>query len=81
MIQLDDFARDIITTRNGVNVLVDTRYIPWPLGHGYETGVYRCKKGKPDFENEIDCKRYGESKTAADEGHCKMINKWMKETL
>ena len=84
---LDDCARDEIITRNGKQVVIDTRYVPYPLGHGYETQVFA------QFTNQIghmvtdygkgvlDEKRYGESKTAAETGHTKMVNKWIKEIL
>ena len=77
-VKLDDFARDEVVTRNGKRVVIDTRYVPYPLGRGYESMVFRAaeKKGKA-----LDEKHYGESKEAADTGHAKLINKWMKETL
>ena len=77
-VQLDDYARTEVTTRNGKAVVIDTRYVPYPLGRGYESMVFRAsdKKGKA-----LDEKHYGESKSAADAGHTKLINKWMKQTL
>ncbi len=81
-ILLDDYQRDVIVTRNGKHVVVDTRYVPWPTGRGYETQVFRCNSnGTVTNYKSLDENRYGESKTAADAGHTKMINKWMKETL
>ena len=80
---LDDYARDVVVTRNGKHVVVDTRYVPWPLGRGYETGVYRCNTNGTvtNYITELDGKWYGESKEVADIEHVKMINKWIKETL
>lgn len=76
-VKLDDYARDEVTTRNGKRVIVDTRYVPYPMGRGYETLVFRNSlKGKV-----LDEGHYGESKEAADRGHTKFINKWMKQTL
>ena len=84
-IMFDDHARDIIVTRNGKTVMVDTSYVPWPLGHGYETQVFHCSASgnitKGNAVKPLDEKQYGESKTAADKGHAKMVNKWMKEVL
>ncbi len=82
-ILLDDYQRDVIVTRNGKHVVVDTRYVPWPTGRGYETQVFRCNSNGTvtNYIKELDCKSYGENKKAADAGHTKMVNKWMKETL
>ena len=79
---LDDYCRDIIKMANGKWVLIDTRYVPWPLGRGYETGVFPCTvNGKPNYGRELDVRTYGNDKYAADEGHVELVNKWMKEVL
>ena len=79
---LDDYCRDIIETANGKRVLIDTRYVPWPLGRGYETMVFPCTvNGKPNYKKELDVQTYGNNKVAADEGHTDLVNKWMKEVL
>lgn len=79
---LDDYSRDIVTTRNRKHVVIDTRYVPWPLGRGYETQVFRAtSKGVANYIKELDCQTYGNDKEAADAGHAEMVNKWMRETL
>lgn len=78
---MDDFARDEIMTRNGKIVVIDTRYVPYPLGRGYETQVFEKTRKGVNHNRVLDEKRYGENKIFADDGHGKMINKWMKEVL
>ena len=80
-VTLDDFTRTEIITKNWKTVVIDTRYVPYPLGHGYETMVFPKNGSKVNYKRVLDEKRYGESKIMADIGHAKMINKWMKEVL
>lgn len=79
---LDDFARTVVATANGKHVLIDTRYVPFPLGrNNYETSVARCNtNGKVHHWKELDVLTATEKETA-DMNHAAMINKWMKEVL
>ena len=71
-----DFWRDLIKTRSGKFVLVDTR---WTLDHGWETMVFKANKnGEVTNWLDLDCARY-DSKEAADCGHSDMVNKWIKD--
>ena len=81
-IRLDDKARDEITTANGKRVLVDTQYVPFPFGYGYETMVFRVRKdGSLDAMNPLDKRSYGEDKESAEAWHTEYINKYIKATI
>jgi len=70
-----DFWRDLIKTRNGKFVLIDTR---WTIDAGWETMVFSANKnGEVTNGLDFDCVQYG-SKEEAAVGHTEIINKWMK---
>lgn len=73
---------ETVITSNGKEVRISTRYVPYPLGHGWETLVLLLgKRGEPlkaSYEKPLDEKRYGESAYAAENGHKKLVNKWLK---
>ena len=77
-----DAMRDVVTTRNGKHVLIDTRYVPFPIGNGFETGVYQCNaKGTVvNYKKELDGNRY-KNDDLAEVGHREMINKWSENVL
>ena len=74
---LDDYSRDIVTTRNGKCVVIDTRYVPWPLGRGYETQVFQqCpqRTGAVNYKKELDYREYYKSFMARRKGK----NTWQR---
>ena len=73
----DFVKRDVVRTRNGSAVLVDTRYLT-PL-IGFETMVFKydlVSNSVTDWANELDCKRC-ESAAEAERIHKEMITKWV----
>ena len=73
---LDGRATDIIQTRTGKYVYIDTC---WTIDHGWETMVFTCdKNGNVTSWVDIDVMIYA-TKTDADEGHTEMINKWLRK--
>lgn len=81
-LELNGLLYETVVTANGKTVDISTRYVHYPLGHGWETIVLLCgKKGLPlkaSLEKPLDEKRYGESAYAAENGHKKLVNKWLK---
>ena len=82
-VMLDDKALTIVTTKNKRHVMIDTQYVPFPLGrNSYETMVFRCKRnGAPRIPYEALDEAIADTKEQADINHTDMINKWMKEVL
>ena len=74
--------RDIVMTGNGEYVLIDTSYVPFPIGRdSYETSVTRCNKnGKVNHWKELDVLT-AKDKETADVNHAEMINKWMRGVI
>lgn len=81
-LELNGVLYESLITANGKQVDISTRYVPYPFGHGWESIVFLCgKKGLPlkaSLEKPLDYKRYGESVYAAEKGHEKLVNKWLK---
>lgn len=73
---LDGRATDIIQTRTGKYVYIDTC---WTIDHGWETMVFPCdENGNVTSWSDIDCEIYAEE-SDADKGHTEMINKWLRK--
>ena len=67
---------DIITTKNGKYVLIDTCYT---LDHGWESMVFECDcDGNVKSWIDLDVEIY-DTMDEANEGHQEMINRWMNK--
>lgn len=79
--KLDEYARDIVTTSNGKQVFIDTRWVPWPAARNcWETLVLPMENSSPNFGRELEIYHY-ETAEAADIGHAEAVNRWMHRAL
>ena len=74
----EDFCYNIIPLSNGKYVLIDTRFVPYPLGANvYESIVLSCDKAGriTNRGKEIDC-LYSREKEMAIQNHLSLLNKY-----
>lgn len=75
--------RDYLYSANGIRILCDTRYVPFPIGrNNYETAVFKSDKHgnikKPGEPLEIIT---ADDEASAIKNHSKMIEKWASEAV
>ena len=69
---------ETVITRNGKKVTISTKYVPYPMGRGWETMVFVTNRNGVKYDKVLDEGHYGESEYAAKNGHTKMCQKWLK---